>query len=283
MEIDKIIILQSLGAAVLGPYAVSFRVVGVFLIPISALASSILPRLFSLEDNLKIYRLVKIATLISIGYGMFAGAVLWLIAPLVPRIFGVEFSDSIAYVVLFAEAGFKALGTNILIAKTCTIVGSKNIEIGNNVRIDGYCTISAANYGWLKLGSFIHIGGYCFLSAGAGITMADFSGLSQGVKIYSKSDDYSGNYLTNPTIPEKYSKTTNGVVSLEKHVIIGSGTVILPNVTIHEGTSVGALSLVSKSLEPWGVYFGCPAKRLKNRSKKLLELEAELRKEVNMK
>jgi galactoside O-acetyltransferase len=52
--------------------------------------------------------------------------------------------------------------------------------------------------------------------------------------------------------------------------------VILPKLSIGEGSCVGALSLVKKSLDPWGVYFGCPAKRLKDRSRRLLELESEL-------
>ncbi len=177
------------------------------------------------------------------------------------------------------QAGFNALGHNVQIAKNCTIIGLENIEIGNNVRIDGYCSIIAAGSGWLKLGSHIHIGGYCLLSAGDGIHMEDFSGLSQGVRIYSRTDDYSGKHLTNPTVPEKYTGITRGTVTLGCHVIIGSGSVILPKVSIGEGTSVGALSLVNKSLDSWGVFVGCPAKRLKDRSKRLLELEAELRQE----
>lgn len=177
------------------------------------------------------------------------------------------------------EAGFKAIGQNVQIARNCTIIGLENIEIGNNVRIDGYCSIIAAGSGWLKLGSFIHIGGYCLLSAGDGIHMEDFSGLSQGVRIYSRTDDYSGNHLTNPTVPGKYTGITRGTVTLGRHVIIGSGSVILPKVSIGEGSSVGALSLVTKSLESWGVFFGCPARRLKDRSKRLLELEADLRQE----
>ncbi|MEQ5633304.1 acyltransferase [Providencia manganoxydans] len=173
------------------------------------------------------------------------------------------------------EMGFKAIGENVSIAKNCTIVGVENITIGNNVRIDGYSTIIVPKDGWLSIGSYIHIGGYSFLSAGSGIELQDFSGLSQGVKIYSKTDDYSGKYLTNPMIPSEFTGVKEGSVVIGKHVIIGSGSVILPSVEIGEGSSVGAQSLVMKSLEPWGIYFGLPAKKIKNRSKKLLELECE--------
>ncbi len=177
------------------------------------------------------------------------------------------------------EAGFKSLGHNVQIAKNCTIIGVENIEIGSNVRIDGYCTIVATGSGWLQLGSHIHIGSYCLLSAGDGITMEDFSGLSQGVRIYSKTDDYSGNHLTNPTVPGKYTGVTGGTVVLSRHVIVGSGTVILPDVHVGEGTSIGALSLVTKDLKPWKVFFGNPAKQLKTRSKQLLDLEEEFMRE----
>lgn len=179
------------------------------------------------------------------------------------------------------SVGFKAIGNNVRIAKNCTIIGLPNIEIGNNVRIDGYCSIIAVGSGpSLRIGSFVHIGGYCHLSAGDGIIMDDFSGLSQGVRIYSITDDYTGKYLTNPTVPEKFTGSNRGKVTLKRHVIIGSGTVILPQVTIEEGSSVGALSLVTKSLESWGVYTGCPARKLKDRSKHLLELENQMLQEI---
>ncbi|MFT5749017.1 MAG: acetyltransferase-like isoleucine patch superfamily enzyme [Ancylomarina sp.] len=175
-----------------------------------------------------------------------------------------------------ANVGFKSIGYNVKIAKNCTIMGLNNISIGNNVIIDAYCTICAVGDGVLKIGSFVHIGGYCLLSAGDGIFIKDFSGLSQGVKIYSRSDDYTGKYLTNPTIPEKYTGATKGPVILESCVIIGSESIILPNVTIGKGSSVGALSLVSRDLPEWGMFSGRPLRRLGDRSKKLLDLRNEL-------
>jgi galactoside O-acetyltransferase len=111
----------------------------------------------------------------------------------------------------------------------------------------------------------------------------DFCGLAPGVLIFSGSDDYSGKKLTNPTVlAQKYLKKTIkrsdiggtfGKVILCKHVIIGANSVILPNLTIKEGSCVGALSLVTRRLASWGVYFGIPVKRLKDRSKNLLKLE----------
>ncbi len=170
------------------------------------------------------------------------------------------------------EMGFKFVGENVQIAKNCTIIGLENISLGDNIRIDGGVTLACAS-GYLKIGSYVHIGGGCHITCAGGVELSDFSGLSQGVRIYSGSDDYSGNSLTNPTVPKKYLNVTVKLVLIGRHVIIGSGTVVLPGVKIGNGTSVGALSLVTKSLAEWGVYLGSPAKRIKARKKDLLEQE----------
>ena len=47
----------------------------------------------------------------------------------------------------------------------------------------------------------------------------------------------------------------------------------MPGVILENGTSVGAASLVLKSTEPWSIYVGSPAKKIKERQKDLLKLE----------
>lgn len=175
------------------------------------------------------------------------------------------------------KLGIKKYGSNVLISRNAVLYNPELLEIGDNVRIDDFTTIS----GKVVLGDYIHIAQFCGLYGGTeGIFMDDFSGLSSRVVIYATSNDYSGESLTNPTVPAKYKKTDKNLpVHLCRHVIVGAVTVILPGVTIGEGSSVGALSLCSKSLEPWGVYAGSPAKKIRERSTKLLELERELRAE----
>lgn len=174
------------------------------------------------------------------------------------------------------DAGFRSLGHNVRIARNCTIIGIENIAIGNNVRIDGYSTLTAAG-GHIRIGNYVHLGGGCFLSGCAGITLEDYAGLSQGVRLYSKTDDYSGASMTNPTVPAEFTNCKSGAVHLGRHVIIGSGSVVLPDAQLGEGVAVGALSLVTKSLAAWGIYAGAPAKRIKSRDQGLLMKEEQLR------
>ena len=171
-----------------------------------------------------------------------------------------------------AAVGFRHLDSNVRIAKNCLIV---NIEICDNVRTDGDSTLAAASE-YFRIGSYIHIGRYCFLFGGAGITLDHFSGLSQGVRLYSKTDDYSGAYMTNPTYRKNLPTASPAPIHLGRHVIIGSGSIVLPGVTIGEGAAVGALTLVNKALAEWSVYAGSPARRIKSRSKALLAAESQL-------
>ena len=172
------------------------------------------------------------------------------------------------------DFGFKSIGKNVRISSDARVYGAENITIGDDVRIDDFwCLVGGKN--GIIIGSNIHIAHQCIIVGNGGVKIDDFAGLSSRVSIYSVTDDYLGNSLTNPTVPNKYKMVTEGLVHLRKHVIIGTNSTILPNIVIGEGSSVGANSLVTKSLDEWGIYVGCPVKRIKERSKKLLIMEEQ--------
>lgn len=170
------------------------------------------------------------------------------------------------------QLGLNCFGQDVLISRKASLYQTEKISLGSHIRIDDFCTLN----GKITIGNYVHIGAFSGLYAGdAGITIEDFAGLSSRVTIYSISDDFSGEHLTNPCIPIQYRKLTKKPVLLEKHAIVGTGAVILPGVILAEGTAVGSMSLVTKSSEPWSVLFGTPAKKIKSRKKSLLRLEEE--------
>lgn len=177
------------------------------------------------------------------------------------------------------KLGLGSFGENVLISKKCSIYGASRIHIGNNVRIDDFCLLSAGD-GGILLGNNIHIGAYSLLIGNETIKMCDYSGLSARVSIYSSSDDYSGNYMTNPMVNKKYTNVTSGKVTLMPHVIVGVGSTILCDVTINEGAAIYAMSLITKDCEEFGCYLGIPAKKIKKRSKKLLDIEKDFKKHL---
>lgn len=168
--------------------------------------------------------------------------------------------------------GFAAVGINVLISDRASFYGASRIKIGNNVRIDDYCVLSAG-VGGIHIGNHIHIAVYSALIGAGKITISDFGNISSRVSIYSSSDDYSGSTMTNPMVPEEFKNVHHADVTVGKHAIIGSGSIILPGIELGEGVAVGALSLINKDCEPFGIYAGNPAKKIKERKSDLRDLE----------
>lgn len=170
--------------------------------------------------------------------------------------------------------GFKRVGEDVLISDKASIYGAGQIEIGDRVRIDDFCVLSAG-YGGIFIGNNVHIAVYSSIIGAGKVVLEDFVNISSKVSIYSSNDDYSGDSMTNPTVPDHYKDVSVAPVFIKKHSIVGSGTVVLPGVEIGQGSAVGALSLVKGELDSWGIYSGVPAKMLKRRSRRLLSKEAE--------
>jgi dTDP-4-amino-4,6-dideoxy-D-glucose acyltransferase len=170
------------------------------------------------------------------------------------------------------KLGFASVGDNVLLSDKASYYNCKNIRLGNNVRIDDFCVISAGE-GGIVIANYIHIAIYCSIMGHGKIIMEDFSGLSARVSVYSSSDDYSGFAMTNPTVPSELTNVQHADVKICRHVIIGAGSVILPGVILEEGVAIGALSLVKKNCRSFGIYLGVPAKRISDRKYDLLEKE----------
>ncbi|EFC1528487.1 dTDP-4-amino-4,6-dideoxy-D-glucose acetyltransferase VioB [Escherichia ruysiae] len=170
------------------------------------------------------------------------------------------------------KMGFKSVGYNVRISDKASFYGCGNISIGNNVRIDDFCVLSAGE-GGIDIHDYIHIAVYSSIIGRGKVTISDYANISSRVSIYSSNDDYSGNYMTNPVVPDEYTNIHSGPVFIGKHVIIGCGSIVLPNVILHEGAAIGALSIVKEDCESFTINVGIPAKPISERSKKLLELE----------
>lgn len=176
--------------------------------------------------------------------------------------------------------GFKSIGKNVKISDKASIYAPQNISIGDNVRIDDFCVLSASG-GYINLHNHIHIAVFCNLTGKGGIEMFDFSGLSSRVSLYSASDDYSGDYLIGPIMEDNCINIIEGPIILEKYVTIGTNSAVLPNVTLKEGSVLGSFSLLTKDTEEWTLNAGVTAKRIKARKKGLLELVKTMKEKWN--
>ena len=169
---------------------------------------------------------------------------------------------------------FKSMGHDVMIHERVTLVGIENISIGSHVRIDPEVILLAT--GPVTIGCYCQISTGVFIAARAGFEMKNFANIAHGARIYTINDDYSGEHLMGPTIPAELSALRAGAVLMQEYTTVATGAIVLPGVTLAEGSVLGALSMMTHSTEPWMIYGGVPAKPLKERRRDMIRKGQEL-------
>jgi acetyltransferase-like isoleucine patch superfamily enzyme len=133
------------------------------------------------------------------------------------------------------------VGTGLLIQPNVTIVGASGLSIGNNCFINIGTWIWAA--GTIKIGDNVIIGPYAVLVSGN----HRYDSLERPIR-------QQGDILN--------------TVAIEDDVWIGAHAVVLPGVTIGEGSVIGAAAVVTSDIPAYSVAVGTPAKVITSRLKR---------------
>lgn len=177
---------------------------------------------------------------------------------------------------------FKFCGKDVKVFDFCKIINKNNFSIDDYSQLDDFVFINSGQL--CQIGKFVHISSFSSIIGGGEFSIGDFSGLSAGCRIITGSDDFDGSFLSNPTVPAEYKNVKIGKVKIGKHCILGSNSVILPDVDIPDGVTIGAGSIVSKQLEPWGIYVGFNPKKVGERSMDgIIDLEKKLKLQLGIK
>jgi acetyltransferase-like isoleucine patch superfamily enzyme len=176
----------------------------------------------------------------------------------------------------FDYSSLKSVGTDVVISPNAEIRRPHLVSIGNHVAIDTACITTAA-----EIADYVHIGPYVTVIGGpnARLTMGRFTNLAAGTRVICGSDRFIGEGLIGPaSIPDEYKdKMKLAPVVIEDFANVGTNVVIMPGVTLGQGSVIGACSLVTHSTEPWTVYVGVPARPLKMRPReRMLRYAAEM-------
>lgn len=175
-----------------------------------------------------------------------------------------------------------AVGSHVQVHRSVVFINPKHIFIGSHVRIDCFCYLSAGIEG-IHLHNYIHLSVSTHLfGTSAKILVEDYCNLASRVSLFTSNDDYKEGYMTNPMVPATYKKLQTGPITLRKHTIVGCGSIIMPDIEIGVGGSVGALSLVKTSVDPFTIVGGIPAKQIGRRDQKLLQLEQDFKNSINI-
>jgi acetyltransferase-like isoleucine patch superfamily enzyme len=165
----------------------------------------------------------------------------------------------------------QGFGEDVFISKNVDIKRPNSVTVGSHVAIDTgfYLTTNAV------IGNFVHIAPYvsCIGGANAYLQIGDYCGIAAGARLIVIGDEHLGAGLTGPTIPAPFrDKLIGGVMKMERFVNVGTNAVVMPGLTLREGSVLGAGAVLTRDTEPWTIYVGIPARAMKKRDgKKMIE------------
>lgn len=169
-----------------------------------------------------------------------------------------------------SELGLRSWGTNVQISSKATFHNPQLVSLGSNVRIDDFVVIS----GHVDIGSYVHLSIHsALISPRSSINIGNFVTISYYSCVTSSSDDFSGKFMTNPTVPTKFTNVQDAPIVIENHVIVGAHSLIMPGVVLGKACAIGAFSLVKTDIPESTIYAGVPARKIRSRSSSLLSFE----------
>jgi acetyltransferase-like isoleucine patch superfamily enzyme len=179
------------------------------------------------------------------------------------------------------KRNFKEVGTKVEIFEPISLINEGAFSIKNHVRLSEFTMISGGL--GVYIGNFVHVANHVSIAGGGLCVLEDFVGICAGVRIITGSDIISGEGIPSPLVPEEYRAHYRSHVICRKHSFIGTNAILHPGITIGEGTVVASGSLVTKDLEPWGIYMGAPARRIKDRKPNTIKsMEKEIYEKHNI-
>lgn len=178
------------------------------------------------------------------------------------------------------ELGLRC-GTDVRISRDARLFGLERITIGSHVRIDSFCVVSAGHTGKVEIADHIHISSGVRIFGEGSVVLGDFSTVSAGSTLHSASDDFSGAAMIGPMVPEQARLLDARPIVLAAYAAVGAHCLVLPGVEVGEGAVLGAMSMANRDLEPWTINVGVPCQPIRARERGLINLAADVRKQID--
>jgi len=135
-----------------------------------------------------------------------------------------------------------------------------SIRIGSKTTIKDDCILAPRN-GFIDIGDNCSVNPFCVFLGYGGITIGNNVRIASSTSIVGFTHEYAD--ADRPIIEQ--GNSWKGVV-IEDDVWIGTGVRILDGVYIGKGAVIGAGSVVNRSVNPYSVVAGVPAREIKSRS-----------------
>jgi serine acetyltransferase len=137
--------------------------------------------------------------------------------------------------------------------------GADRITVGSGVFIDHRAYLNPgtlnARRGYIRIGNRVEIGPYSVLWGGGGIEIGDDVHLGAHVHLTSQQGRRAASVDPRVALPIECAP-----VRIEDHVLVYSGAIVVPGVTIGHHAVIGAGSVVVADVPPYALAAGVPAR-----------------------
>ncbi len=189
----------------------------------------------------------------------FIAFVLWLPIPIysslvyriVNRARGMPHYHGMYLRALYYRFRLKRMSPNVFIDQNVIFAFPSSVSLKKFCYIDKNAIIMAKS---AHIGERVHICPYAFISGGGHFIAKDFSCVCAKALILTSSEALKhGSRASGPMAKASERLVVRGHVTVEKDAFVGAGSIILPNVTVGEGSIIAAGATVTKSTKPWSI------------------------------
>jgi acetyltransferase-like isoleucine patch superfamily enzyme len=160
----------------------------------------------------------------------------------------------------FTAALLGGYGEGVVFEAGVRIFHPRRVFLGDNVYVGHDAILEAWHENDLRIGSDAWIGARCHLHAAGGLSIGSGVGIGPGVVIITSSHRVGPRDEVILEAPLELAP-----VVIADGVDLGVGCIVMPGVSVGEGTQVGAGAVVTRDLPAFSVAAGVPARVLRSR------------------
>ena len=154
-----------------------------------------------------------------------------------------------------------SLGSRVTMQPWCFLTGSGSVQVDDDVDFGPRTFFSTGGEGGvIRVGSHSHCAPGCVLYGGGGLTIGEYCNIAAHVVLATVQHDPARHEVPMATAPSQA-----GPITVERDVWIGANATIMMDTFVAEGCIVGANAALTRSTEPYGLYGGVPARRIRDR------------------
>lgn len=159
----------------------------------------------------------------------------------------------------------RSCGENVRIYPMAKIAFPHVVDLGDHCRIRDFVFIFAGK--GVKIGQYTDLQPHTVIWGGGETIIGNRVSVGPGTVFLSAVYSHAKGLKMVDGLPEGSTNALYGELIIQDDVYIGANATIMPDITIGEGSVIGAASFVNKDVEPWGIYVGIPARKIGERER----------------